>query len=159
MKQKIDVLVDLATSLNQRHISWALGGSMMLFLRGIVDEFDDIDILVLEADFDVLESLLPDDIVIRIVSKKDNCHSHRFLPVSIDGIDIDFIGGFMIKNNYFPLLEKDRQEYHVINGQKIYLHSLQEWLKYYQLMGRNKKVSLIQNILNETTKHTLSPIK
>lgn len=153
MNKKIKVLEDIANILNNHDINWALGGSMMLYLRGITDEFMDIDIIVLEDDFDVLESLLPADIVIRTVGKKDNCHSHRFLPISLNDVDVDFIGGFMIGNDYFPLLEKDRQNYRMINGQKIYLHSIEEWLKYYQLMNRNKKVSLIQNFLGKTTKN------
>ena len=43
--KKLKVLAALAADLNESDILWAVGASAMLFLRGIVPEFRDIDLL------------------------------------------------------------------------------------------------------------------
>ena len=48
MEKKLKVLSALAADLNESDILWAVGASAMLFLRGIVKEFRDIDLLVCE---------------------------------------------------------------------------------------------------------------
>ena len=53
MEKKLKVLAALAADLNESDILWAVGASAMLFLRGIVKEFRDIDLLVCEDDVEI----------------------------------------------------------------------------------------------------------
>ena len=32
------------------HVTWAVGGSLLLYFKGIVDEFHDIDLMVMAED-------------------------------------------------------------------------------------------------------------
>ena len=44
-EKKLRVLAALAAELNESDILWAVGASAMLYFRGIVPEFHDIDLL------------------------------------------------------------------------------------------------------------------
>lgn len=44
--KKLELLKEIASTFNQENITWNLGASCMLYLRGIVDTFDDLDIMV-----------------------------------------------------------------------------------------------------------------
>ena len=43
---KLRVLAQIANRLNAAEIQWALGASAMLYLNGVADRFDDLDIMV-----------------------------------------------------------------------------------------------------------------
>lgn len=60
LEKKLNVLTKIAHGLNERNVVWAVGASMLLYLRGIVDVFHDIDLMVCESDVEKLkEQLLP----------------------------------------------------------------------------------------------------
>lgn len=40
-------------------------------------------------------------------------------------------------------------EYRLIHGQQVPLQSVAEWRRYYELMGRDKKVEMIDSFLHE----------
>jgi hypothetical protein len=65
----------------------------------------------------------------------------------VDGIEIDVMAGFVIlnqeKEHHFTLTKENIKDFAEINGIKIPLQSIEEWRIYYQLMGRDEKVSLI----------------
>ena len=48
--EKLRVLAKIAAELEREKVEWALGGSAMLYLRGIVEAFHDFDLMVFEAD-------------------------------------------------------------------------------------------------------------
>ena len=58
IKYKLNVLYKIADLLNKEHISWAVGASLLLYLKGIVHEFNDIDIMVTESDVFRLKEIL-----------------------------------------------------------------------------------------------------
>lgn len=45
-KHKLDVLSQAAERFNAQGIIWAVGGSLLLYLKKIADSFHDIDIMV-----------------------------------------------------------------------------------------------------------------
>ncbi len=60
LEKKLNVPTKIAHVLNERNVVWAVGASMLLYLRGIVDVFHDIDLMVCESDVEKLkEQLLP----------------------------------------------------------------------------------------------------
>ena len=49
-ESKLKILSEIAEELNKNHIKWALGASGLLYLKGIVDDFNDLDIFAVEDD-------------------------------------------------------------------------------------------------------------
>lgn len=76
-----------------------------------------------------------------------------FMEFNIEGIDFDVMAGFVIVNNniehYFPLEKKDIKDYIDIQGTTIPLQSIEEWLTYYKLMDRTKKVKMISSYFDK----------
>ena len=56
--QKLKVLARIARALNEAGIVWAVGASLLLYLKGKTDSFHDIDVMVSEADVEKLKGLL-----------------------------------------------------------------------------------------------------
>ncbi len=149
--RKLSVLAMIAKELNERHIVWAVGASMLLYFKNKVPDFHDIDIMVSENDVEAVK-----DILLRYGSLQPPNPNARyktkcFLEFSIDGVDIDVIAGFVIVNDnreyYFPLQAQDIQDYVMLGDTEIPLQSLSEWRKYYLLMGRMEKVKIIDGFV------------
>ena len=49
-ERKLDVLADIARALNQSGVTWAVGGSLLLYFKGKTGVFRDIDLMVCETD-------------------------------------------------------------------------------------------------------------
>lgn len=57
IQHKLEILSQIAKKLNEGHITWAVGGSLLLYFKGIVDEFHDIDLMVHADDAEEAKSL------------------------------------------------------------------------------------------------------
>ena len=51
-EHKLLVLAALARAFRERQVVWAVGGSLLLYLKGRCETFHDLDILVAEGDID-----------------------------------------------------------------------------------------------------------
>lgn len=149
IEKKFEVLSKIAKELNDNNITWAIGASLLLYIKGISSEFHDIDIMVAERDVQALKNiLLP---LGELQSKNPNIQykTKQFLEFKVEGVDIDVMAGFVIVNKgrsfYFPLDKDNIMDYTEINGVKIPLQSVKEWRKYYELMGRTEKVKMIDD--------------
>lgn len=146
MKNKVDVLKKLATLLNNNDVTWNVGASCMLFLRGMITTFDDIDIMVHLDDVKTVMKLLSD---YKMLERKpsEDYKTKYFFEFVIEDVDIDIIAGFNIINNgkehYFPLERNSKFDQIVIDDTIIYLESVEKWLEYYKLMEREDKVDII----------------
>ena len=96
MEKKLQVLSKIAKELNNKQIVWAVGASTLLYLNDLVEEFHDIDILIMEEcvektkeAFAVLGDLLERE-------PSEQYKSKHFLEYIVDGVDIDVIAGFVI---------------------------------------------------------------
>lgn len=149
---KIETLVLVAKLFNQHSITWVLGASCMLYLRGIVDDFHDIDMIVCLEDMNKVKELLN-----QYMLSEFNCNelykTKEFIEYRIQNVDIDIMADFTIVNNHkeyvFPLKKGTKRDHIVLNHSTIYLDTVSHWLKYYQLMGRVDKVKMIKNYLNQ----------
>ncbi len=147
VKYKLAVLSKIATVFNENNVLWAVGASTLLYIKGIVDNFNDIDLMIDEKDVDKVTRLL-----LKLGELKENetsklYKSKAFLEFCVDNVDVDVIAGFIIVNenteHYFPLKSSDIQEIVKVNNANIHLHSVDEWEKYYLLMKRYDKVNII----------------
>lgn len=80
-------------------------------------------------------------------SAKGDYETKHFREFIVDEVNVDMMGGLAIVNNgivYDCDLEQSQiMGYIEVYGQKISLHSLRLWRKYYKLMVREKKVAII----------------
>ena len=56
--EKLLVLSKLALEFNNQNIVWAVGASLLLYLKGYVEDFNDIDIMVADVDAIKAEKIL-----------------------------------------------------------------------------------------------------
>ena len=95
-EHKLMVLADIARELNKEKITWAIGASLMLYLRGIVTQFHDIDIMVAECDAERAEQA-----ICRIGKEQPRngtaqYKTRYFIEFTVDGVDVDLMAGFVI---------------------------------------------------------------
>ena len=57
-QKKIELLQKIAHRLNEAHVQWALGASMLLYFKRITPVFHDIDLLVSEHDAECVRTIL-----------------------------------------------------------------------------------------------------
>ncbi len=149
--KKKEVLIKIAKQLNSSEITWVLGSSMMLYLRGVVQSFNDIDIIVNEED--VLKTKEVLDNLGKQLPRDRNAHyaTKQFLEYEIAGVEVDIMSGFTIiskdKEYYFPLEKSKNYQSIILDGETIYLDTIDNWLQYYQLMERTEKVEIIHSYL------------
>ena len=151
-EHKLKVLADIARELNKEKITWAIGASLMLYLRGIVTEFHDIDIMVAEEDAERAEQT-----ICRIGEELPRRGTAQyktrwFIEFTVGGVDVDLMGGFVIvkdgTDHECPLLPEDITETRTVNGESIPLHSAVRWAEYYRLMGREAKADMVKEWIN-----------
>ena len=49
-KEKLSVLSKLALEFNRENVIWAVGASLLLYFKGYVKDFNDLDIMVADID-------------------------------------------------------------------------------------------------------------
>jgi hypothetical protein len=86
---KINILLKIAQKLNEDHILWALGGSLMLRFRGLQVNFNDIDIIISKECIDRIGNSI-NSIATKMPDRdKGNYSSLFFNEYKIDDCDVD----------------------------------------------------------------------
>ena len=82
-----------------------------------------------------------------LTGTKANYETKHFREFTVDQVDVDMMGGFaIVKDGQVydcDLKSSQIMEYIEVQGQKIPLHSIELWRKYYMLMGRDQKAAII----------------
>lgn len=147
IKNKFQVLLKIAKVLNENCITWAVGGSLLLYFEGKSNIFHDIDIMVVENDAEKLKEILLNMGELQPPNPNINYKTKYFFEFVIDGVDVDVMGGFVIVKDdvlYDVSLEKyGVKKYKNLYGEKIPLQSLEDWKSFYELMNRAQKVKMI----------------
>ena len=146
--QKLDVLIKIAKLFNKYQVLWHVGASCMLYLRGYVPHFKDIDLMIGMGEVNKVKRILS-KYTFHERQANEQYQTKVFLEYEIDGIDIDIMAGFAIVHNEkvyeFPLTIQEPYDELLLDDQVIYLSKVETWLKYYRLMNREDKVKLIEN--------------
>ncbi len=58
IQKKIELLQKIAHRSNEANIEWALGASMLLYFKGIISEFHDIDLMISVHDAEQVRTIL-----------------------------------------------------------------------------------------------------
>jgi 8-oxo-dGTP pyrophosphatase MutT (NUDIX family) len=147
MKEKRQVLLKIAKTLNDQHITWAIGGSLLLYLHELTDHFNDIDIMTTEADVHRIDSILSALGTKKTPSIHSKYETKFFYEFEIDGVDIDVMAGMVIvkEGQAYPcdLAVLDIQKNFYMDGILLPTQTLKTWRHYYDLMGRTDKLDLI----------------
>lgn len=144
---KLKVLSRIAERLNAENLIWAVGASLLLYLKQIADSFHDIDIMAAEDDIERLKSALLDMGELQAPHPNQQYKTRHFYEFVIDGVDVDVMGGFIIvkdgREYDCPFTRSSIFEHVEVNGQSIPLQAVSDWRGYYDLMGREAKVKMI----------------
>lgn len=134
-------LKDIAQVLNALEIEWAIGGSLLLFFKGIIDKPKDIDLMIKPNDsklvFDALNEMGPYD-------HGDPVKGYAtkiFRKYTINSIEVDVIGGFVITKGSAPYehpFSKESIEEIEILDWTVNLDNIENWLETYKKMGDPK---------------------
>lgn len=148
---KLAVLSQLAKAFREQQVLWALGASGLLYCKGIVSTFHDLDIMVAEQNVAVVEDILSQLGTKTQENPNAQYKSKAFLEYVVNGVDVDVIAGFVIVNgethHYFPLEASQITDSRTIQGEDIPLQDLACWRQYYALMGRTQKGEMIEQYL------------
>lgn len=93
-----ELLYRIVMEFEKAEITWAVGCSFSLFLRGIVDDFHDFDILVANEDVEDAKRIMKEVIGANLVAVGGNgfCNSDDYSHWQINNCDIDVIAGFRV---------------------------------------------------------------
>jgi hypothetical protein len=143
---KITTLLLIAKEFNKNNIMWALGGSLMLYLRGYQVSFHDIDLVIDKKYIKETKKILLN--LGTLLPPKDN-KSYKtlfFEEYIINGVDIDIMADVIYEGSDFVLsLDQKDIDKIMINNVEIPLHSVEKWRELYVAIGRNEKVKLIDS--------------
>lgn len=153
IQDKLAVLARIARTMTAGGVRWAVGGSLMLYLRGAVSGVHDIDLMVAEADAPRADALLA-AMGERLPEKSNEGFGTKFFrQYRIGGVDVDMMGGMEIlsggRAHSFPLLEEEITARADVLGETVPLHSVRVWQACYALMGRSEKAELTARWLKE----------
>lgn len=147
LTHKLRVLSTVAACFNREHITWAVGASLLLYLKGKTDTFHDIDLLVLESDVEKVRAIIAGLGVIEPPNPDARYRTRHFIECRVQDVELDIMAGFTIVRGgveYDCSLKREEiTDSVLINNQSIPLHSLALWKRYYQLMGRAEKAAMI----------------
>ncbi len=57
IEKKLTILSKIAEELNARGVTWAVGASLLLYFKGIVTAFNDIDLMISEEDYEAAKEI------------------------------------------------------------------------------------------------------
>ena len=153
-QKKIELLQRIAHRLNEAHVRWALGASMLLYFKGITSSFHDIDLMVADHDAECVRTILLEMGELRPTDPVPNpmYRTKTFMEFLIESIEVDVMAGFAIVHEGTvcdcSLREEQIVEKMPLGTEVIPLQSPQLWCKYYRLMGRPQKVDMIEKALS-----------
>lgn len=148
IEEKLSLLSKLAAKFQEQNLSWAIGSSLLLYLKGYVDTFNDLDIMVTAEDAGKMESILHTFGTLQ-PSEPGTYATKHFREFLIGDIEVDMIGGFAIvkDGNVYDcdLHPSQITGYAEVLGQQIPLQSIALWRTYYDMIGRKNKVDIIDS--------------
>ena len=145
-EERKEVFLSLIENFKKRNIKWAVGCSMNLFLRGIVDEFHDLDLIVDNDCIPEVKSVMGEiGAELKATGGNGFCESDTYLHYAFERVDVDIIAGFRVNtfgtSYYYPFnaAEVDWLNMEVVDLE-IPLISLEAmYVLYYMMEGWQKK--------------------
>ena len=153
----LDALAKAAHELNRAGVVWALGASALLYVKGVVETFHDVDLLILPEHMPAAHKAF-----VQLGAKAKPAAPPSltyatpfFEEFTLDGIDFDLLGGFTIRRKdaiyRYPFGEDRIAEMLSYQEETIPLTPLSDWVVLYLLMPRrsSKAVLLARHMKNQ----------
>ena len=149
IEHKLIVLRKIAEIFNQTSIHWAVGGSLLLYLKGYTAHFNDIDLLIYEEHAGRAKELMMEIGKLQVLNR--SCYrAEHFYIFDVDGVEVDIMGDYYVVKDgveHVVALPRDAQiEWMHLGSQRIPLDSIPMWRRHYDVMGRQGKVDMIDRI-------------
>jgi len=141
----LEALKEISSKLNQAGLTYALGGSGLLYAKGLVDTVNDWDITI-EARWDQMEPILK-GLNYQLSQSSDDFASGFLCKLDYKKTKFDLIGEFAIAKP-----EAVYQFPTVVTGEweGIPIGNLAMWAHAYKLIGCREKAELINSYLGKT---------
>lgn len=153
-----NVFIQIQKKCNEREVKWAIGCSMDLFLRGLTDEFHDIDIIVDRESIIAIKEIM-DELGAELTDTGGNgfCESDVYLHYQIGRVDVDIISKFRVmtfNTQYYYNYDISEVDFMEFEGIEVPLISLEAmYILYYMMEGwqpkRKFKRKLIEKFFEE----------
>ncbi|MCR8964228.1 hypothetical protein O0550_13600 [Brevibacillus halotolerans] len=145
MEDILDQVARLGKQLHQKDITFALGGSTLLYSLGLETTFRDIDITT-DASVDKLSEALTEYPVTVEISGDGIYNTQYRLSVELHGKEIDFMGNFSVKTKtgvcHLPCLP-------AYEWRGIPVCAPEVWAVAYHLIDRSQKADRIYGYLEK----------
>jgi hypothetical protein len=146
IEEKLKVLSKIAESFNKSQIHWAVGGSLLLYLKGYTEHFNDIDLLIYNDDAGQAKELMRELGPMRVLDR--NCYrAEHFYIFDVDEVEVDIMGDYYVMKEgveHKVALGRDADiEWMHLGSQMVPLDSIPMWRRHYDVMGRKNKVDMI----------------
>lgn len=131
-------LLTIVNRFEEAGIHWALACSANLFLRGIVDEFHDLDLVVDARDISKIEEIMKkENAILKETGGNGFCESDTFLGYQLKRVDIDVISGFRVitfGTKFLYNFNEAELDFIELEGKKIPLISMEALYLLYAMM-------------------------
>ena len=148
-EQKLEVLIALTQEFSLRQIPYAVGASCLLYLHGLVETFNDIDLLVPKEDFLKAASIMEE----KGTALSPDVYSGYYRKYVIDEVEFDLMGQFLLHDGEDVIdrsFHKDERSDILCHGSHpISCEHLEKWLLNYELMGRTWKQELLKEYFDQ----------
>ncbi len=152
--RKLQVLSDIARLFADEGIVWGVGASLLLWHHGVTDRFSDIDFVV------VPEHALRADVLLSARGKKSFRESSEyyfteyFFEYTLDGVDLDLMSGFGIRNYgcryLYDFSAASVVEFADIGGVRVPFTALESWYVLYAMMpNREQRLAQLEQYFRD----------
>lgn len=155
-KERCEVFLLLHKIFNKENVKWAIGCSMNLYIRGIVDEFHDIDFIVDINSIQKIKTIMYDlGAELKETGGNGFCESDVYLHYQFGRVDVDIISGFRLitfgTSYYYAYDEKEIDNLNIgMIDDDIPLISLEAmYILYYMMEGWQKKRQFKRKLIEE----------
>jgi hypothetical protein len=144
-EEKIAVLAKAAAALNAAGVTWAVGASALLYLEGVANTFNDVDLLVVEGEMSAAEQALLFAGAVPLPPQPPNpvYATKQFTEYRLDGVDFDLLCGFAIRRKNvvfrYPFDQEHVASFADARGVPVPLTPLADWFILYLLMVDREK--------------------
>lgn len=149
----MNTLKAILNKLNDANITYAIGGSLLLYAHQLVDAFNDIDILVVKEDFVKVHAILTDMGKEQPIKENDKYQTECFKTYMVKDSKVDVMANLIIKHQsrmYNHCFDASSiVEYKEIHTACAPLMSLEDWYMIYLLIERDDKIHLLEDYFDQ----------
>lgn len=155
--ERKEVFLSLIERFNEKGVNWAIGCSMDLFLRGVVDDFHDLDLIVDGESVKEVKNIMS-ELGAKLIATGGNgyCESDVYLHYQLGRVDVDVISGFRVMTfgtSYYYKYNKEEIDVIQVEGISIPLISLEAmYVLYFMMEGWQPRRKFKRTLIEECFK-------